>query len=252
MEYYIRNLQKTICGHLEDIESLSSSQHGAKFHYDETVRDPASGMSGGGIVSVLQEGAVYEKAGINISVIYGKMPTERIANMRADHKELQTHLSSLASSSTSSSPPPFFPFAVAGLSLVLHPRNPHIPTCHANYRLFEVDLGTKRVWWMGGGSDLTPAYVNDGDAKHFHSLLKQACDMHDPMVPRSSTSSSSSSSSSTTLSLPPLFHGFTRSPSIPSDYTGVIYPKFKHWCDNYFRIPHRNNESRGVGKFQQI
>lgn len=234
MEYFVRNLQRTICGHLEGVEASASSQKGAKFRYEESVRDPATGMSGGGIVSVLQEGAVYEKAGVNVSVIHGKMPIERLVNMRADHKDLRDHLTG-AGAGSSASRPAHFPFAVAGISLVLHPYSPHVPTTHANYRLFEVDLGPRKVWWMGGGSDLTPTYVQDKDARHFHSVLKQGCDAHDPVLKGLGGGT-----------VPPLFQGVSAPRQAPADYKGVVYPKFKSWCDTYFRIPHRN-ESRGIG-----
>lgn len=106
-------------------------------------------------------------------------------------------------------------FFAAGISLVLHPHNPMAPTVHLNYRYFETSDPRDPVnatgqaqqnWWFGGGTDLTPSYLFEEDAQHFHKTIKAACDNHD------------------------------------KDY----YPKFKEWCDKYFRIPHRN-ESRGVG-----
>ena len=118
------------------------------------------------------------------------------------------------------------PFFAAGISLVVHPRNPHAPTVHVNYRYFEITepvpshpSGEKKqedpaasappkvlAWWFGGGSDLTPSYLYEQDALHFHSSLKEACDAHGKL----------------------------------------IYPTFKKWCDEYFYIPHRS-ETRGVG-----
>jgi coproporphyrinogen III oxidase len=102
------------------------------------------------------------------------------------------------------------PFFAAGLSLVIHPRNPHAPTVHANYRYFEVthpaDKSNVLAWWFGGGSDLTPSYLYDDDARHFHATLKAACDAHG----------------------------------------AALYPAFKAWCDEYFFIPHRG-EARGIG-----
>ena len=103
------------------------------------------------------------------------------------------------------------PFFAAGISLVIHPHNPMCPTFHANYRYFEVDVGEsgggggegegegKKVWWFGGGCDLTPSYLFEEDAQHFHRALREVCDRHD----------------------------------------GGYYPRFKRWCDDYFNIPHR-------------
>lgn len=92
--------------------------------------------------------------------------------------------------------PPFF---AAGVSAVIHPKNPMVPTIHFNYRYFEVQNGDEVLWWFGGGTDLTPYYLNTADAVHFHSTLKNACDKHDKSY----------------------------------------YSKFKKWCDDYFYIEHR-------------
>ncbi|XP_009328922.1 PREDICTED: oxygen-dependent coproporphyrinogen-III oxidase, mitochondrial, partial [Pygoscelis adeliae] len=99
------------------------------------------------------------------------------------------------------------PFCAMGVSSVIHPKNPHVPTMHFNYRYFEIEEadGTKQ-WWFGGGTDLTPTYLNEEDAVHFHKTLKEACDKH-----------------------------------------GLkLYPKYKKWCDDYFYIKHRG-ERRGIG-----
>ncbi|OXB57061.1 UNVERIFIED_CONTAM: hypothetical protein H355_001754 [Colinus virginianus] len=99
------------------------------------------------------------------------------------------------------------PFCAMGVSSVIHPKNPHVPTMHFNYRYFEIEEadGTKQ-WWFGGGTDLTPTYLNEEDAVHFHKTLKEVCDKHDLK----------------------------------------LYPKYKKWCDDYFYIKHRN-ERRGIG-----
>jgi coproporphyrinogen III oxidase len=99
-------------------------------------------------------------------------------------------------------------FRATGVSLVLHPRNPHVPTVHANFRRFERVGATPQgsVGWFGGGADLTPYYLRDEDAVHFHRTLQAACAQHDP----------------------------------------TFYPRWKAWCDRYFFIPHRQ-EPRGVG-----
>lgn len=94
-----------------------------------------------------------------------------------------------------------------GVSSVIHPKNPHAPTIHFNYRYFEIEEADgNKQWWFGGGCDLTPTYLNQEDAVHFHRTLKEACDQHGP----------------------------------------DLYPKYKKWCDDYFFIAHRG-ERRGIG-----
>jgi coproporphyrinogen III oxidase len=125
--------------------------------------------------------------------------------MRADHSEIPYDPDSGES----------LPFFAAGISLVIHPRNPHAPTVHANYRYFEITpagssttdgTSTPVAWWFGGGSDLTPSYLYEEDCSYFHATLKHACDKH-----------------------------------------GLgLYDAFKEWCDQYFYIPHRK-EARGIG-----
>ncbi|KAI0299603.1 coproporphyrinogen III oxidase [Russula brevipes] len=145
---------------------------------------------------------ILEKAGVNISVIHGALPPAAVKQMRADHASLPYDPDSQEK----------LPFFAAGISLVIHPRNPHAPTVHANYRYFEVtdpadpDRSKVLAWWFGGGSDLTPSYLYADDARHFHATLKGACDAHG----------------------------------------GAIYPALKAWCDEYFFIPHRG-EARGIG-----
>lgn len=192
MEALIKDHQDRIVFALEQID-------GKKFHRDVWERK----HGGGGISCVLQEGNVFEKAGVNVSVVYGELPRSAIEKMRADHKSfVDNDVEKLN-------------FFAAGISLVLHPRNPMAPTVHLNYRYFETSDPRDPVnatgsapqnWWFGGGTDLTPSYLFPEDAQHFHKTLKTACDKHD--------------------------RGY--------------YPKFKKWCDSYFRIPHRG-ESRGVG-----
>ncbi|KAF4125934.1 coproporphyrinogen III oxidase [Geosmithia morbida] len=184
MEKFIKEQQQIIVKELERID-------GTKFRQDEWDRKDG----GGGITCVLQDGNVFEKGGVGVSVVYGSLPKPAIAKMRADHKGLDPDVESLD-------------FFAAGLSMVLHPRNPMAPTVHLNYRYFETANpdGTSQTWWFGGGSDLTPSYLFDEDAIHFHRTLKEACDSHD------------------------------------KDY----YPRFKKWCDQYFYNKHRG-ESRGIG-----
>ena len=186
MEAFIKEQQNVIVEALEDVEG------GAKFRRD-TWQRPAGGD---GISCVLQDGKVFEKAGVNTSIVYGTLPRAAIQKMRVNHKALSDpDIDSLE-------------FFAAGLSLVLHPQNPHAPTVHLNYRYFETmdASGEGKAWWFGGGTDLTPSYLFEEDAIHFHRTIKDACDRHN------------------------------------REY----YPRFKTWCDKYFRIPHRG-ECRGIG-----
>lgn len=184
MEKFIKEQQQIIVKELEKAD-------GSKFRKDEWTRP----NGGGGITCVLQDGNVFEKAGVGISVVYGALPKPAIQKMRADHKTLDPNVESLD-------------FFAAGLSMVLHPKNPMAPTVHLNYRYFETANpdGSSQAWWFGGGSDLTPSYLFDEDAIHFHKTLKDACDSHDK----------------------------------------TYYPRFKKWCDKYFYNKHRG-ECRGIG-----
>ncbi|KAK5197536.1 Coproporphyrinogen-III oxidase [Exophiala xenobiotica] len=192
MEALIEEHQNRIVFALENID-------GKKFKRDQWTRP----HGGGGTSCVLQDGNVFEKAGVNTSIVYGELPRPAIEKMRADHKSfVDSDVDKLN-------------FFAAGISLVLHPHNPMAPTVHLNYRYFETSdprdpvnaTGTSQTnWWFGGGTDLTPSYLFEEDAKHFHKTLKTACDKHD------------------------------------KDY----YPRFKKWCDDYFKIEHRK-ESRGIG-----
>jgi coproporphyrinogen III oxidase len=157
MDRFVKQKQAEIVAALEQID-------GHHFRTDRWERKEG----GEGISCVLQDGTVFEKAGVNVSVVYGKLPPAAVAKMRADHQGL----------AETTVPLPFF---AAGLSLVVHPHNPMCPTVHLNYRYFEIENedGTPRAWWFGGGSDLTPTYLFDEDAIQFHAELKRACDKHD-------------------------------------------------------------------------
>lgn len=143
---------------------------------------------GGGTARVLENGTVFEKAGINTSAVYGKQVPLSLAQK---HKGIEGK-----------------PFFATGISMVLHPQNPYVPTFHANYRYFEVGEtnDNNSIFWFGGGADLTPYYVFEEDVIHFHKVLKAQCDRH-------------------------------------GEY---YYPEFKRFCDEYFFVKHRG-EMRGVG-----
>jgi coproporphyrinogen III oxidase len=177
MGEYIKSLQLQIT---KEIESLD----GRKFKIDRWERK----QGGEGISCILQDGNVFEKAGVNISIVHGKLPEAAVQQMKSRNKEIDP----------SKGPYPFF---AAGISIVMHPHNPYAPTVHLNYRYFEINNedGTPKLWWFGGGSDLTPSYLFEEDAIHFHKTLKDACDKHDVS----------------------------------------FYPEFKKWCDKYFYLQHR-------------
>ena len=114
---------------------------------------------------MIQGGNVFEKAGVNVSVVYGTL-SEEAARSMGGGQELGTE---------------DLDFFATGVSLVIHPHNPMAPTAHANFRYFERGDGSKPgSWWFGGGADLTPSYLFEEDCRHFHQTLKDACDKHDP------------------------------------------------------------------------
>lgn len=156
MELFIMKIQSDFVNALEGAENF-----GKKFEVDRWQRKEG----GGGITCVLQDGDVFEKAGVNISIVSGLLPPSAVQQMRSRGKKLaQGDLH----------------FFAAGISSVIHPKNPMVPTIHFNYRYFEVvDSAGEKQWWFGGGTDLTPYYLNESDVKHFHRTLKNACDEHD-------------------------------------------------------------------------
>ncbi len=173
---FFMSLQDSICNRLSELD-------GKKFEQDAWQREEG----GGGRSRVLKDGNVFEQAGVNYSHVFGaNMP----ASATAHRPELQGRS-----------------FNACGVSLVIHPKNPHMPTTHANVRFFIAEKeGADPVWWFGGGFDLTPFYPVDADIKHWHQTAHDIC-------------------------LP---------------YGDDIYPKYKKWCDEYFFLKHRN-ETRGVG-----
>ena len=180
---FVSRKQEEICTALAELD-------GSSFREDQWKRLEG----GGGRTRIMEDSQLFDRAGVNISEVYGQLPETAFEAMRDRRLELK---------SFSNSPQ----FHAAGISLVLHPKNPNAPTVHANYRYFECgDEVDQRVWWFGGGADLTPSYLYEEDAAHFHATHKAACDAFD------------------------------------KNY----YPRFKQWCDRYFRIQHRN-ESRGIG-----
>lgn len=181
---FIYNLQDKVCNALEDVDGKE------KFSEETWTRNPDE-KGGGGLTKVIQHGHVFEKGGVNTSVVYGKLTR----NMR---EVLHIPLSS-----------PETRWFAAGISSVIHPINPFVPTVHFNYRMFELydKDGMLCDRWFGGGADLTPYYLFEEDAIHFHSTYKNACDRFDEK----------------------------------------LYPLFKHNCDEYFVNTHRNNERRGIG-----
>jgi coproporphyrinogen III oxidase len=179
-EVWVRNihaLQDDICQQLETLEPHT------RFREDKWDRPEG----GGGITRVIGNGEVWEKGGVNTSVVYGL-----VTDVMRQQLKLEGHS-----------------WFACGLSLVIHPLNPFAPTVHANYRMFEIYNadGSLSDRWFGGGTDLTPYYLFDEDARAFHVAYKAACDEFDPS----------------------------------------FYPRFKKICDDYFVNTHRGNERRGIG-----
>ncbi|MDN7125410.1 oxygen-dependent coproporphyrinogen oxidase [Pseudidiomarina terrestris] len=175
--HYLKQLQDRIS------EALEEADGGAVFAEEEWQREGG----GGGRSRVLRDGQVLEQGGVGFSHVFGEqMPASATA-----------HRPELAGRN----------FNACGVSLVMHPRNPYIPTSHANVRFFIAEKeGADPVWWFGGGFDLTPFYPFDEDIKHWHQVAKAALD----------------------------------------PFGKELYPKFKAWCDDYFWLKHRD-ETRGVG-----
>ncbi len=173
----IHELQDSICASLEKCDGKG------KFIEESWQRDGG----GGGKTRVISNGDVFEKGGVNTSVVYGNVSDTMRKELAIDGVK----------------------WFACGLSLVIHPGNPFLPTVHCNYRMFELyndqDEATDR--WFGGGTDLTPYYLIDEDARHFHRTYKDVCDRFDP----------------------------------------DFYPAFKNECDEYFVNEHRNRERRGIG-----
>uniref|UniRef100_A0A8C8ZZZ4 Oxygen-dependent coproporphyrinogen-III oxidase, mitochondrial n=1 Tax=Prolemur simus TaxID=1328070 RepID=A0A8C8ZZZ4_PROSS len=158
MELLILETQAQVCQALAQVDGVAS------FSVDRWERKEG----GGGISCILQDGSVFEKAGVSISVIHGNLSAEAAKQMRSRGRILKSIDDKL-------------PFTAMGVSSVIHPKNPHAPSFHFNYRYFEVEEADgNKHWWFGGGCDLTPTYLNQEDAVHFHRTLKEACDQHGP------------------------------------------------------------------------
>ncbi|RLM61628.1 oxygen-dependent coproporphyrinogen-III oxidase, chloroplastic-like [Panicum miliaceum] len=222
-ERMIRRVQAEVCAELEAVEGGVSDGCGAALFREDAWTRPGGG---GGISHVLQGGRVFEKAAVNISVVYGVMPPEAYRAARPE--------AAAAAGGEKAKPVPFF---AAGVSSVIHPVNPFAPTMHFNYRYFETEApkdimeddapfsadapGAPRQWWFGGGTDLTPSYIIEEDIKHFHSICQ--CLLH-----------------LLNINLDPV------QKQVCDKFDPSFYPRFKKWCDDYFYIKHRG-ERRGVG-----
>ena len=173
---FIHELQDKICEALEKVDG--------KAKFMEEIWERAEG--GGGKTRVIANGNVFEKGGVNTSVVFGEVTDVMRKQLKIEGDE----------------------WFACGLSLVIHPINPFVPTVHCNYRYFELYKNKEVVdRWFGGGTDLTPYYLFEEDAIHFHQTYKNACDKFDK----------------------------------------TFYPMFKKECDDYFVNSHRNNERRGIG-----
>lgn len=178
---YLIELQERICA------ALNAVDEGTGFARDAWSREEGEKLGGGGISRVMCDGAVIEQGGVNFSHVTGnRLPPSASA-----------HRPELAGRR----------FEAMGLSLVIHPRNPYVPTSHANVRFFIAESADEPpVWWFGGGFDLTPYYGNEEDCRHWHQVARTAC----------------------------------------TPFGDELYPRFKQWCDNYFYLRHRE-EPRGIG-----
>jgi coproporphyrinogen III oxidase len=154
-------------------DAIAGSDGSGAFRTDEWSRPDG----GGGRSRVLEGGPVIEKGGVNVSCVFGEMTDSFAKDVPGQGRG----------------------FFATGISLILHPRSPHAPTVHANFRYLERGEGPSAVAWFGGGSDLTPWILFEDDARHFHSVWKGVCDRHDV----------------------------------------ISYAKAKKWCDEYFHLPHR-------------
>jgi coproporphyrinogen III oxidase len=173
---FLLGLQQSIVGRLAELD-------GRAFRQDEWTRPEG----GGGITRFLEEGELFERAGVNFSHVTGASLPPSASAARPE----------LAGRS----------FEAMGVSLVLHPRNPHVPTVHMNVRFFLAKKGdVAPVWWFGGGMDLTPYYPHAEDARHWHRTCRWAL----------------------------------------APFGAQYYPRYKKWCDEYFFLKHRN-EPRGIG-----
>ena len=178
VEKYLLNLQNDICEEFGGLDTKSS--------FDKDVWEREDGR-GSGITRVITNGSLFEKGGVNFSIISGdKMPKSAT--------ELRPELAGRK-------------FTALGVSLVLHPENPFIPTTHANVRFFIAENEEEEpLWWFGGGFDLTPYYGFEEDAIHWHKIANKACE----------------------------------------PFGEKVYEKYKKWCDDYFYLSHRD-EQRGIG-----
>ena len=177
VESYLLQLQDNIC------DALTAQDGEATFITDEWRRPEG----GGGRSRVLSDGAVFEKAGVNFSHVRG-------ANLPPSASASRPELAGRS-------------YQAMGVSLVMHPRNPYVPTSHANVRMFVAEKeGEEPIWWFGGGYDLTPYYGNKEDCISWHRVAAEAC----------------------------------------APFGQDVYPRFKGWCDEYFYLKHRD-EPRGIG-----
>ena len=169
VKHYLVNLQQALCATFESLDGVG------RFIDDPWERE----RGGGGISRILTKGQVFEKAGVNFSHIFG----EQLPNAASQNRSELNHTH----------------FDALGVSSVIHPHNPYVPTTHANVRFFMATHEEQVHWWFGGGWDLTPYYGYDDDCRHWHQTAEAAC----------------------------------------KPFGAHLYPHFKAWCDRYFYLQHR-------------
>jgi coproporphyrinogen III oxidase len=175
VEQYLLKLQQNIINELGDIDGID-------FVTDSWEKDSTEKMTGYGKTCVLKNGNIFESAGVNFSFVSGKELPPSATQNRPELAGKQ--------------------WSAAGVSLVIHPKNPLVPTSHANVRFFIAETEHTPIYWFGGGYDLTPYYGFEEDCIHWHKTAKNACD----------------------------------------NFGSDIYPKYKQWCDDYFYLKHRNEQ----------
>ncbi len=179
VERFLRGLQKRILAALQGEEAPGAGI---------LRRDPWAAQDSGGLTCVLADGEVFERAAVNFSRVQGERLPQPATERRPELAGCR--------------------FEAVGLSVIIHPRNPYVPTSHANLRFFVArdSSGGPQAWWFGGGMDLTPVYPFEEDVRHWHRVCLEAC----------------------------------------APFGEDLYRRLKEWCDRYFYLPHRR-EARGVG-----
>lgn len=204
MEALVRRVQQHLINCIEEIEGPDGARFLEEFKVvkegEANAQEPMAGLWN---VRILQKGKVFAKAGCNVSITSKTVPRKVLERMSERIDVIKNKLSSIPENATAD-------MYTASISLVFHANNPNVPTVHANFRFFDLHVSNgENIWWFGGGTDLTPMYLNDEDATYFHNSLKRASDKHNP----------------------------------------AFYPAWKKECDHYFWNVHRREARGVGGVF---